>query len=67
MPDVRGRSRTLATLARRVPSGVEIWLGGPATPSSADVPSRITTMPDFDTYLAHLARIAEVPVARVPA
>jgi len=67
MRDVRDRSRTLTTLARRVPRGVEIWLGGPGVPAAADTPARITILADLDAYLDQLTRIVHTPAAHVPA
>jgi DNA-binding transcriptional MerR regulator len=52
------RQRDLRTIRRSLPSTVELWLGGREARGSADlVDARVVVLPDFDTYVTHLARI----------
>ena len=52
------RQRDLRTILRTLPSTVELWIGGrEANGCSHLVGTRGVVLPDFDTYLTHLARL----------
>ncbi len=50
--------REVRALARLLPTGIELWVGGAGGPRFAqELGPRARILPDFDAYLAQLARI----------